>query len=226
MKMYLKLITIIIISAFYFISCNNDNKTTTGGPPVESSSAGNDSLEQKENKDMDMSAHNDKLVKAMNEMMEKMKDINITGDFDIDFANMMIEHHKGAIEMSEEEVRSGKDEKIKMMAQNIITTQKAEVEELRNFVKKYKPSGMKHGEGELQKLNSEMESKMKAHSMTGDGDKDFANMMISHHEQAVNMSKKELANGMSAGLKKMAQKTITDQSKEIKEFNDWLAAKK
>ena len=162
----------------------------------------------------------------MNSMMDKMKGVPTTGDFDIDFANMMIEHHKGAIEMSEQELKSGKDDKIKSMAQQIITTQTAEIDKLKDFVANYKPSGMKHGEGELQKSMSDMESKMHNNAMTGDTDKDFATMMVLHHEEAVTMSKKELTNGMSIQLKKMAQKTITTQSQEIKEFKNWLDTKK
>jgi uncharacterized protein (DUF305 family) len=70
-----------------------------------------------------------------------------------------------------------------------------------------------------------METKMKSMQMSGDADKDFAMMMKEHHSGAVEMSKKELANGMSARLKQTAQKTITDQNREIREFNDWLSSK-
>lgn len=225
----MKLVMTIIISAIFFISCNNDNKTATNEVSKDSLNsktpyASKDSLH---NMDNSMSMANDnKMMGCMNSMMDKMKGVPMTGDFDIDFANMMIEHHKGAIEMSEQELKSGTDEKIKAMAQNIITAQKAEIDKLKDFVAKYKPSGMKHGEGELQKSMSDMESKMHNNAMTGDTDKDFATMMILHHEEAVSMSKQELINGMSAQLKKMAQKTITEQSQEIKEFKNWLDARK
>lgn len=59
------------------------------------------------------------------------------------------------------------------------------------------PDGLLHGEGELQKSMSDLEYKMHSNQMTGDTDKDFATMMLSHHEEAVSMSKKELTNGMS-----------------------------
>jgi uncharacterized protein (DUF305 family) len=175
---------------------------------------------------MDNSSTANGLMASMNSMMDGMKKSSMTGDFDIDFANMMIEHHQGAIDMSEQEVSTGKDEKIKGMAQKIITSQKEEITKLQDFVKTYKPSGMKHGEGELNKLMSDMESNMKNVQMTGDMDKDFVTMMTAHHEGAIEMSKKELANGMSAKLKQMAQKTITEQNKEIKEFKAWLAGSK
>lgn len=229
MKTQIGKIIMIIISAFFFISCSNDNKTTTSELSKDSlnsktSNAARDSIPDKE---MDHSGpNNNKMMSCMNSMMDKMKNVKMTGDFDVDFANMMIEHHKGAVEMSEQELKSGTDEKIKTMAQKIITVQKAEIDQLKDFVSNYKPSGMKHGEGELQKSMSDLENKMHRNEMTGDTDKDFATMMISHHEEAVSMSKKELTNGMSTQLKKMAQRIITEQGQEIKGFKNWLGTKK
>ena len=220
----IKLMTL-IAAMFLFASCNNDSTTTTVDQKDTSSSQAANTAKDTMNKMDNMSMENG-LMSAMNSMMERMKNMKMTGDFDIDFANMMIEHHQGAIDMSEREVNSGKNEKIKGMAQNIITAQKGEISKLQDFVKNYKPSGMKHGEGELQKSMSDMESKMKSMQMTGDMDKEFAAMMIEHHQSAISMAKKQLANGMSDKLKQMAQKMITEQNKEIKEFKSLLDSKK
>ena len=70
-----------------------------------------------------------------------------------------------------------------------------------------------------------MTGKMKAMHMSGDIDKDFATLMIAHHEGAVDMAKKELVNGMSGKLKQSAQKIIDEQTKEIKAFKSWLEGK-
>jgi uncharacterized protein (DUF305 family) len=139
---------------------------------------------------------------------------------------MLIEHHLGAIDMSKIEVQKGADEKMKSMAQNIISKQTKEQEMLRNLVKSYKPSGIKHGEGELQKSMSGMSGKMKSMQMSGNIDKDFATMMASHHEDGIAMSKMEVKNGMDSKLKQMAKKGITDQQKEINEFKSWLSSNK
>ena len=58
--------------------------------------------------------------------------------------------------------------------------------------------------------------------MSGDADKDFVMMMIPHHESAVTMAEDEISHGKEYELKKLAQKIIADQNKEIKEFKDWL----
>jgi hypothetical protein len=101
-------------------------------------------------------------MKLMDDMMAKMQLMKMTGDFDVDFANMMVEHHQGALDMAQVEALQGKDEKMKSKAQEIITKQKKEQQELKDFVQSYKPSGMKHGEGEMQKSMSALMDKMLA----------------------------------------------------------------
>jgi len=60
--------------------------------------------------------------------------------------------------------------------------------------------------------------------MSGDADKDYAMMMISHHQGAIDMSEAELKYGKNETLRAMAQKVIDAQTKEIKELKDWQAA--
>jgi uncharacterized protein (DUF305 family) len=215
----------LIAATHTFVSCNNESSNTTESSKDTTTAQAPD-VTQDTTKTADNNSTANGLMASMNSMMDRMKNMKMTGDFDIDFANMMIEHHQGAIDMSEQELSAGKNDTIKGMAQKIITKQKKEISDLQDFIKNYKPSGMKHGEGELQKSMSDMESKMKNMQMTGDTDKDFAMMMVQHHQDGIATSKREVANGMSAKLKQMAQKGITDQNKDIKEFQNWLASKK
>lgn len=67
-----------------------------------------------------------------------------------------------------------------------------------------------------------MQKAMMAKPMTGDPDHDFATMMREHHKGAVDMARVELENGKDPELKKMAQKVIEDQSKEIKTLDQWI----
>lgn len=63
-----------------------------------------------------------------------------------------------------------------------------------------------------------MMDKMKGMQMTGNTDMDFVMMIIPHHESAIEMAKSELSHGKNKQLKQMAQKGITDQTKEINDF--------
>jgi uncharacterized protein (DUF305 family) len=67
-----------------------------------------------------------------------------------------------------------------------------------------------------------MNKAMMSQPMTGDADHDFASMMRSHHQAAVEMAKAEIQYGKNPEMKKMAEKVVADQSKEIKQLDKWL----
>lgn len=72
----------------------------------------------------------------MKENNEKMAAMPMTGKPDVDFAMMMRIHHQGAIEMSEAELKDGKDPEMKKMARKIISDQKKEIAQLDKFLAK------------------------------------------------------------------------------------------
>jgi uncharacterized protein (DUF305 family) len=59
-------------------------------------------------------------------------------------------------------------------------------------------------------------------TFTGNPDVDFVKNMIPHHQGAIDMAKVELAHGKDPELRKMAEKIIADQEKEIAEMQAWL----
>src|ERR1700737_2058348 len=59
--------------------------------------------------------------------MHGAMNVPFTGDADRDFARMMIPHHQGAIDMALVELRYGKDERLKRLAQEIIVAQQQEI---------------------------------------------------------------------------------------------------
>jgi uncharacterized protein (DUF305 family) len=63
---------------------------------------------------------------AMDTMMAGMN-VKPTGDVDVDFAAMMIPHHQGAIDMALAELRHGKNEQLRRIAQEIIVDQQQEI---------------------------------------------------------------------------------------------------
>ena len=69
-------------------------------------------------------------VSAMTKMMIGMG-IRPSGDVDTDFVAMMAPHHQGAIEMAQAELRYGRNEPLRRMAQEIIVTQLQEITAMR-----------------------------------------------------------------------------------------------
>ena len=69
-------------------------------------------------------------VTAMSKMMVDMG-ITPSGDVDRDFVAMMVPHHQGAIDMAQAELRYGRNETLRRMAQEIIVTQQQEIAAMR-----------------------------------------------------------------------------------------------
>src|SRR4029077_19137976 len=67
---------------------------------------------------------------AMRQMMTAM-DVTPTGDVDADFAAMMIPHHVGASAMAQAELKAGRNEQLRRLAQEIIVTQQQEIAVMR-----------------------------------------------------------------------------------------------
>ena len=181
---------------------------------------------------MDGMTNKDSMKMDQNNMegMHSMNGMKMTGDFDYDFANTMVMHHQSAVDMAKEVIAKGSNAEVKTMAQNIVTAQEAEIAQFKNIIANYKMPEMKEeskdAHNELGETMEKMETKMKGMAKTGNADKDFLMMMIPHHESAVTMGEDQLSHGKNLELKKMAQKIMEDQNKEIKQFEAMLAKMK
>lgn len=62
--------------------------------------------------------------------------------------------------------------------------------------------------------------------MTGDVDHDFVAAMRKHHQDGIAMAKIALANGKDPKAREFAQKIVDDQTRELQQFDAWLAQHK
>jgi uncharacterized protein (DUF305 family) len=74
-------------------------------------------------------------MRSMMGMHRGMEAHPMTGDADHDFMAMMIPHHQAAINMAKAELQYGKNAKLRAMAQDIIKTQQAEIEQMQAMLK-------------------------------------------------------------------------------------------
>ena len=161
----------------------------------------------------------------MNKNMQEMKAMQSTGNPDNDFAAIMKTHHLGATEMAQAELAQGTNAEMKAMAQKMIDAQQAEIAELNTFLSGHKTHG--GGDAFFKEVMGKMNSMKMDMDMSGSFDKQFAQMMIPHHQEAIDMSKAYIKAGAhEEKLKTMANKIITDQQKEIKDLRAWLEKNK
>ena len=142
--------------------------------------------------------------------------------FDTAFLSEMIEHHQGALEMSEKALPELKRAELKEMAQKIIADQKKEIEQMTAWTKEW--SG-KEPDPELRQLmKTDMAPMMSAfeNDCRTDCDRAFLTHMTMHHQMAVDMAKMAQEKATRPELKELAGKMAETQAREIEQFSTWL----
>jgi uncharacterized protein (DUF305 family) len=69
---------------------------------------------------------------------------------------------------------------------------------------------------------SRMHAAMSSVKSSGDGDVDFVELMLPHHQAAIAMAKTQLAYGKDPQMRRLAQEIVTDQQSEIELMQLWL----
>ncbi|MBD2717239.1 DUF305 domain-containing protein [Microvirga sp. STR05] len=174
--------------------------------------------------DMDDMKHDTPLMKIMMDMMTQMDAQAKTQDPDHDFAAQMVLHHDAAIKMSEEELRAGSNQEMKTIAQDVITKQRAEITQFNSFLSNHQPTQPLVPQfNQIQKTNMDrMMAASNARTMTMRTDVDYAQMMIDHHQAAIDNSEALLQHGRNATMRQLAQAIIADQRQEIGVLQNWL----
>ena len=74
----------------------------------------------------------------------------------------------------------------------------------------------------LRKNMETMHAAMAAVKRSGNEDADFVNLMLPHHQAAVDMARTELLYGKDPQMRRLAQEIITDQESELQLMKLWL----
>lgn len=205
----LSLLTVLVTSCFVFTSCEQL------GLPEDFNYLEANKKKESFHKEMDA---------AMMKMMMKMQEAPMTMDPDVDFANMMIPHHMGSVEMAQIELKYGHEAKARQLAQEAKEADEASIIRLQAFLDSHsalKPVSQETYSKFKMKMDEamkKMEETMKAVPQTIDPDYDFAEMMIHHHQGAIDMSEIELEFGKDEPAKNEARMIIEHQQKEIIEL--------
>lgn len=151
----------------------------------------------------------------------------LTGDsYDRMFIVNMIEHHKGAVDMAKLAQTNAKHQELKIMAENIISTQSKEITNMESWQTAWNyPSSsgdmmMDHSAVDMMADMGQMEESLK--SLTGDEfDKTFLASMIKHHQSAINMAYPGQTNAKHGEVKELTKAIIKAQSGEIAQMKQW-----
>jgi uncharacterized protein (DUF305 family) len=138
------------------------------------------------------------------------------------FIDAMVPHHQGAVEMAEVALENAEHEEIIELSRNIISTQQAEIEELK---------AIKKGEFGTSQVPMEMsQEQMRSMGMMMDPqqlanrepfDKAFIDAMIPHHQSAIEMAKVAREESKIPEIKELAENIVSAQQKEIEQMKQW-----
>ncbi|MGX7671205.1 DUF305 domain-containing protein [Plantactinospora sp. DSM 117369] len=155
---------------------------------------------------------------------------------DIAFAQEMIPHHQQAVQMAELGEARASDPKVKELAAKIKAAQQPEIEQMTAMLRDWavpmpSPSSGGHGThggsptGAMPGMMSEQDMASLEKADGGEFDRMFLEMMIQHHQGAVQMSDTELQQGQNPAAKDLAAKIKADQTAEIGQMRSMLSGK-
>ncbi|TLQ43212.1 DUF305 domain-containing protein [Streptomyces marianii] len=150
-------------------------------------------------------------------------------DADVAFAQGMIPHHQQAVEMAELADGRASDQEIKTLTGQIENAQEPEIRTMRSWLSAWgKPEspgtdhGAAHGAGEMPGMMSDDDMAALMAAKGTDFDRKFAQMMIDHHNGAIEMAKDEQAKGRNAAARKLADEVVKTQSAEVEQMRSIL----
>jgi uncharacterized protein (DUF305 family) len=152
---------------------------------------------------------------------------------DVAFAQQMIPHHQQAVEMAKMVPSHSSNQQVIDLANQVQQAQAPEIQQMTSWLRAWGASvpttgmgatsmpGMDHGSMPSMTHGS-MPGMMPAQDMAKlnqahgtEFDRMWLQMMIQHHQGAIDMSKTELAQGSNPDAKQLAQRIIGSQQKEI-----------
>ena len=151
-------------------------------------------------------------------------------DADTAFAQMMIVHHEGAVEMAELAASDASTEEVRALGERIGAAQGPEIDLMASWLDAWDEAGaaeedmggMDHGGMDMGGLSQE-EAMAELEGADGtDLDRRFLELMIEHHRGAVAMSRTQQADGENDGPVSLAGRIIDDQEVEIAEMERML----
>lgn len=150
-------------------------------------------------------------------------DETVHNDADTEFAQMMIIHHEGAIEMADLAVTNAQSQEVKDLAADISAAQGPEIDTMTSWLQAWGEEtspdsameGMDHGGMEMDGMDQETVM-AELEALEGEQfDQRFLELMIAHHEGAVEMAQEEIDAGENSDATELAQMIVSDQTTEI-----------
>lgn len=164
-----------------------------------------------------------------------------SNDADVEFAQGMIVHHRGALQMSEMAVERAENPEVRTLAERIQAAQQPEIDTMGSWLEQWGEDvpegmsmdgmggmgGMDHGEmdeGMMAEDDMDMTTAMEelTNAEGASFDRMFLEMMIVHHQDAIDTSQAYQGAGQYPEALELAAAIEADQAAEIEEMEQLL----
>ncbi len=212
----LGLLALLFAVALALVSCAGAGNSSAqqGSSEQDSGEESSDDMQGMDHSNMDMGSEG--MMNASEMLMEG-------GEYsDERFIDAMVPHHQGAIAMAEVALENAEHPELLQLAENVISTQQAEIEELRSikeqeFGTSEVPMQMSPEEMEMMGMQDPAEL-----ATQRPFDEAFINAMIPHHESAIEMAQVAFAESANPTIRDLAGRIVDDQTREIEQMRGWL----
>lgn len=156
-------------------------------------------------------------------MMEKIRSAVLTSDPDSDFATIMLIYNDMAISIANKELQSGRSTRMQTIAREIVSGLKTENEEIEKLLKTHQGNLSIPEFREKILLNIERaEKNAQLQAGTGSIDKDFAAIMISQNQGAIENVRLQTVYGAHLPLKTYGISTTEKRDLQNRYLQSWL----
>ena len=138
------------------------------------------------------------------------------------FIDAMVPHHQGAIAMAEVALENAKHKEIIQLSRNIISSQQAEIEELKSIKQEEFGTSnvpMEMSQEQMRGMGMMMDPQQLANQKPFD--EAFIDAMIPHHQSAIEMARVALENSDNPQIEELAENIISAQQREIEQMTQW-----
>ncbi|MFI7009518.1 DUF305 domain-containing protein [Streptomyces sp. NPDC050145] len=137
---------------------------------------------------------------------------------DVAYAQMMIQHHAQALEMTELAPKQADSRQVERLAERITAAQGPEIATMRGWLKQHgrkeAPSGH-HAHDAMPGMATQSQLKQLRAARGKAFDSLFLKLMITHHQGAVTMATEVKGDGNNVQIEEMADDVIAQQTSEI-----------
>jgi uncharacterized protein (DUF305 family) len=138
------------------------------------------------------------------------------------FIDAMVPHHQGAIVMARVALKNAEHEEIRELSRNIVSTQQAEIGELKAIKKEEFGTSnvpMEMNQEQMRGMGMMMDPQSLAEE--NPFDQAFIDAMIPHHRSAIEMAKVANQESENPRIKELAGNIMSAQKAEIEQMRRW-----